>query len=103
MKTYPMSAADASWFHNDGPSNLAVVMGVTLTKEPLDFERVRQVYSERLVTFEGDSAWVTVQDPNGKTEQRTIKTGLSDAINLEVLEGLKAGERVAEKPVKEIK
>ncbi|NTV86385.1 MAG: wax ester/triacylglycerol synthase family O-acyltransferase [Burkholderiaceae bacterium] len=62
MKTYPMSAADASWFHNDGPSNLAVVMGVTLTKEPLDFERVRQVYSERLVTFE-------------RFRQRVVETG----------------------------
>ena len=62
MKTYPMSAADASWFHNDGPSNLAVVMGVTLTKEPLDFDRVRQVYSERLVTFE-------------RFRQRVVETG----------------------------
>ena len=26
MKTYPMSAADASWFHNDGPANLADIM-----------------------------------------------------------------------------
>ena len=62
MKTYPMSAADASWFHNDGPANLAVIMGVTLTRKPLDFERVRQVYSERLVTFE-------------RFRQRVVETG----------------------------
>jgi hypothetical protein len=32
-----------------------------------------------------------------------ITTGLSDAINIEVLSGLKPGERVLEKPQKEIK
>ena len=52
MKTYPMSPADASWFHTDGPANLAIVMGVVLTERPLDFNRVRQVYSERLLRFE---------------------------------------------------
>jgi len=52
VKTYPMSAADAAWFHNDGPANLAIVMGVVLTKKPLDFERVRRIYSERIVTFD---------------------------------------------------
>ncbi len=62
MKTYPMSAADASWFHNDGPANLAIVMGVVLTREPLDFHRVRKVYSERLVTFE-------------RFRQRVVETG----------------------------
>ena len=61
-KTYPMSAADASWFHNDGPSNLAIVMGVVLTREPLDFNRVRQVYRERLVTFD-------------RFRQRVVETG----------------------------
>lgn len=58
---------------------------------------------ERVVTFAGDTASVTVRLPNGQSEVRKIKTGLSDAINVEVLNGLKDGERVAEKPVKEIK
>ncbi|MBS1175680.1 MAG: Diacylglycerol O-acyltransferase [Proteobacteria bacterium] len=47
-----MSAADAAWFHNDGPANLAIVMGVVLTKKPLDFERVRKIYNERIVSFD---------------------------------------------------
>jgi diacylglycerol O-acyltransferase / wax synthase len=52
VKTYPMSAADAAWFHNDGPANLAITMGVVLTHKPLDFERVREIYGERIVSFE---------------------------------------------------
>ncbi|MBK8529956.1 MAG: wax ester/triacylglycerol synthase family O-acyltransferase [Rubrivivax sp.] len=62
MKSYPMSAADAAWFHNDGPANLAIVMGVVLTKKPLDFERVRKIYSERIVTFD-------------RFRQRVVETG----------------------------
>lgn len=58
---------------------------------------------ERLITFEGDSAWVTVRKADGTTEVRTLATGLSDAINIEVLEGLEEGEIVVEKPVKEIR
>jgi diacylglycerol O-acyltransferase len=62
MKTYPMAAADAAWFHNDGPANLAIVMGVVLTKKPLDFNRVRKIYSERLVSFD-------------RFRQRVVETG----------------------------
>ena len=62
VKSYPMSAADAAWFHNDGPANLAIVMGVVLTKKPLDFERVRKIYSERIVTFD-------------RFRQRVVETG----------------------------
>ncbi|HEX7049703.1 MAG TPA: efflux RND transporter periplasmic adaptor subunit [Longimicrobiales bacterium] len=60
------------------------------------------VVPERVVTFEGDSAWVDVLLPDGTTERRTIETGLSDAIRVEVLSGLREGERVLEKPVKDI-
>jgi diacylglycerol O-acyltransferase / wax synthase len=62
VKTYPMSAADAAWFHNDGPANLAIVMGVVTTKKPLDFERVRKIYNERIVSFD-------------RFRQRVVETG----------------------------
>lgn len=57
---------------------------------------------ERVVTFRSDSAFV--QLPAGETgsEERYIKTGLSDAILIEVLEGLEEGQEVLEKEVKEI-
>ena len=62
MKTYAMSAADAAWFHIDGPANLAITMGVLLTRKPLDFDRVRKLYSERIVTFD-------------RFRQRVVETG----------------------------
>jgi len=56
---------------------------------------------ERLVTFRNDSAFVKV--PAGLSqEERLITTGLSDAINIEVVKGLKEGDEVYEKPVKKI-
>jgi HlyD family secretion protein len=57
---------------------------------------------ERVVTFRNDSAFVKVAVGPGKEEERFIKTGLSDAINIEVISGLKEGEEVLEKPVKKI-
>lgn len=56
---------------------------------------------ERVVTFSGDTAWVSVQTPVG-SEKRVIRTGLSDAIRVEVTAGLKQGERVLEKPTKSV-
>lgn len=55
---------------------------------------------ERVVTFEGDSAVVTVLRPDGTTEPRRIETGLSDAIHIEVVAGLAEGEKVLEKPTR---
>ncbi len=65
-------------------------------------EAVLQI-PERVVTFDGDTAWVKVPGPDGKEQKRVIRTGLSDAINIEVLSGLKAGEKVLEKPVMDVK
>ena len=57
---------------------------------------------ERLITHRNDSSFVTVRTAPGKTEERWIKTGLSDAINIEVLEGLKEGDSLVEPPPREI-
>ncbi len=43
-----------------------------------------------------------MKQADGTGAERYIKTGLSDAINVEVLEGLTEGELVMEKPPKEI-
>ncbi|HKJ93241.1 MAG TPA: efflux RND transporter periplasmic adaptor subunit [Longimicrobiales bacterium] len=60
------------------------------------------VVPERVVTFEGDSAWVTLRNADGTTAKHAIVTGLSDAINTEVLNGLKEGDVVMEKPLKTV-
>lgn len=60
------------------------------------------VIPERLITTEGDSAFVTVRLPNGTDERRAVETGLSDAINVEVLSGLVEGELVVEAPPRDI-
>jgi HlyD family secretion protein len=57
---------------------------------------------ERVVTFRKDSAFVKVALAGGRDEERLIKTGLSDAINIEVASGLNDSDEVFEKPVKKI-
>jgi HlyD family secretion protein len=57
---------------------------------------------ERVVTFRNDSSFVKLALADNKSEEHTIKTGLSDAINIEVISGLKEGDKVLEKPVVKI-
>ncbi len=57
---------------------------------------------ERVVTFRNDSSFVKLALGEGKSEEHLIKTGLSDAINIEVVSGLKEGDKVLEKPVVKI-
>ncbi len=60
------------------------------------------VIPERLVTFVGDTVRVEVQDSLGNIEFRDIEVGLSDGLNIEVVSGLALGEKVVERPPKEI-
>lgn len=64
------------------------------------------VLPERLVRFEdgGAKAWVEVPAgaPGKPPRKVDVKTGLSDGLNLEVVNGLKKGEQVVERPPREI-
>jgi len=57
---------------------------------------------ERVVTFRNDSAFVNIPQGENQSKEVYIKTGLSDAIFIEVLEGLELGQEVLEKEVQEI-
>ncbi len=61
---------------------------------------------ERLVTFEDGGKKATVEvrgdDPKGTPKKLEIKTGISDGLNVEVVSGLEKGQKVVERPPKEI-
>jgi HlyD family secretion protein len=57
---------------------------------------------ERVVTFRNDSTFVNIPQGTQEKKEVYIKTGLSDAIYIEVISGLKEGEEVLEKEVKPI-
>ena len=61
---------------------------------------------ERLVTFEDGGKKATVElaggAPKAAPKKVEIKTGISDGLNVEVLSGLKKGDKVIERPPKEI-
>jgi len=58
---------------------------------------------ERLVEFKDNRTFVEIKNKKGEIELKEVKIGLSDGINIEILEGLKEGEEVVERPPKEIK
>jgi HlyD family secretion protein len=57
---------------------------------------------ERVVTFRNDSAFVNIPVGEEETKEIYIKTGLSDAVQIEVVSGLDEGDAVLEKEAKEI-
>jgi HlyD family secretion protein len=68
---------------------------------------IRQVDSvltipERVVYTKGDTSYVEVPGAKGERTKAYIKTGLSDAVRIEVKEGLADGQEVLEKPEKKI-
>ena len=59
-------------------------------------ERVEQVLAvmEADLLFEGDKTYVEVETGERQFERREVKTGLSDSINIEIVEGLTYKERI---------
>lgn len=87
----------------DTPEEIQLRAGFSANAEILMEERRDVlVVPERVVTFEGDSAWVELPGPGERRDRRVIRTGLSDAITVEVLDGLEEGQVVLEKPVRTV-
>jgi len=57
---------------------------------------------ERLVLFEDGKKFVEVPDGEA-TKKVEVRTGLSDGLNIEILEGIKEGDKVVERPPREIR
>ena len=86
------------------PTPVVLRAGYSSNAEIIIQERLNVLYiPERVIAFSGDTARVNVLTDAGPAEERVITTGLSDAINVEVIAGLTEGQKVQEKPVKEIK
>lgn len=57
---------------------------------------------ERVIDFRNDSSFVRVKDENDLPKEISIETGLSDAIYIEIVSGVKEDQEVLEKKLKEI-
>ena len=57
---------------------------------------------ERLVTMTDSVKTVEVQDSLGAIAVREVVTGLSDGINIEIIDGIEVGELIVERPPREI-
>ena len=58
---------------------------------------------ERLVLMNDTLSTVEIQDTTGVITTREVTTGLSDGINIEIVEGVAEGELLVERPPREIK
>ncbi len=54
--------------------------------------------NENLLVFEGDTAYVEVETAPQTYEKRMIKTGLSDGLSIEVLDGLSLEDKIKSSP-----
>jgi HlyD family secretion protein len=62
------------------------------------------IIPERALVMRGDStfALIPAKNPEQKPSEKLVKTGLSDAISIEILSGLAENMEIAEPPVKKI-
>ena len=91
------------WIFIEDPAGATLRAGFSATASIQIRERKGVVLiPERLVLFEDGKKFVEV--PEGEaTKKVEIRTGLSDGLNIEILDGLKEGDKVVERPPREIK
>jgi HlyD family secretion protein len=114
VRIYPKAKKDGNATLFDIEISIAPPEGTTLragfsATASIRIRERRQVLvlPERLVIFENGKRFVELPaGPNGSAEQTKkveIQTGLSDGLNVEILSGVKDGDKVVERPPREIK
>ena len=68
----------------------------------LDHRKNVLAVNESLLEFKNDSTFVEVETSEQEFEQRYIKTGISDGINIEVLEGITKDDKLKGEKKKKI-
>ena len=91
------------WILIDAAPGTTLRAGFSATASILIRERKQVVLiPERLVLFEDGKKFVEL--PDGETTKKVeVRTGLSDGLNIEILDGIKEGDKVVERPPREIK
>jgi HlyD family secretion protein len=91
------------WIFIEDPAGVTLRAGFSATASIQIRERKQVILlPERLVLFEDGKKFVEI--PEGEaTKKVEIRTGLSDGLNIEILDGLKEGDKVVERPPREIK
>ncbi len=89
------------------PSEVVLRAGYSATADLVIREKTEiLMIPERLVLFEDDGATTFVEipgsGPEAEPERVQIQAGLSDGLNLEVVEGLAEGDEIVERPPREI-
>ncbi|MEZ4702370.1 MAG: efflux RND transporter periplasmic adaptor subunit [Rhodothermales bacterium] len=85
------------------PVNVVLRAGYSANAEIIIEQRENVLLiPERVIEFSGDTARVNILLADNSLEERIIQTGLSDAIQIEVLSGVEEGQKIREKPPKVI-
>jgi HlyD family secretion protein len=80
------------------PEGIAIRSGYSAVAEiEVDRREGALVLPERVIDFDGGKATVQVPDGRGGRVARSIETGLSDGLTVEVLDGLDEGSEVLER------
>ena len=91
------------WILIEDPAGATLRAGFSATASIQIRERKQVVLiPERLVLFEDGKKFVEVPDGEA-TKKVEIRTGLSDGLNIEILDGVKEGDKIVERPPREIK
>ncbi len=77
------------------PSGVTIRSGYSANAE-IVLQRAEDVLTipESALQFNGDSTFVYLVKADGSYEEQSVKTGLSDGVNIEIQEGLSQGDKV---------